>query len=258
LPPLVKSGVADEGGYGISMLMRLAEGFPDAVAKLTMQYRMNEDICQLSNIIAYKGLLKCGNDFIRHQKLDQSLSNKFSMIDPIYKPWMECAINPNQPVVFLDTDDNGYLEDNGVRVGAGGPINEFEASIVQGIILSLLICGLDNASIGVITPFRSQLRLFNDNPALHESRSKGLEICTIDRFQGRDKSVIIISLVRSNNEGNVGRLLQDFRRLNVAFSRAKHKMIIVGSFTTLQRGSDVLRPVLESLMQRNWVHKVPK
>ena len=258
LPPLVKSEVANEGGYGISMLMRLAEGFPDAVAKLTMQYRMNEDICQLSNIIAYKGLLKCGNDFVRHQKLDQSLSNKFSMIDPIYKPWMECAINPNQPVVFLDTDDNGYLEDNGVRVGAGGPINEFEASVVQGVILSLLICGLDNASIGVITPFRSQLRLFNDNPALHESRSKGLEICTIDKFQGRDKSVIIISLVRSNNEGNVGRLLQDFRRLNVAFSRAKHKMIIVGSFNTMQRGSDVLRPVLESLMQRNWVHKVPK
>ena len=257
LPPLVKSRVA-EGGYGISMLMRLAEGFPDAVAKLTMQYRMNEDICQLSNIIAYKGLLKCGNDFVRPQKLDQSLSNKFSMIDPIYKPWMECAINPNQPVVFLDTDDNGYLDDNGVRVGAGGPINEFEASIVQGIILSLLICGLDNASIGVITPFRSQLRLFNDNPALHESRSKGLEICTIDKFQGRDKSVIIISLVRSNKEGNVGRLLQEFCRLNVAFSRAKHKMIIVGSFNTMQRGSDVLRPVLESLMQRNWVHKVPK
>ena len=258
LPPLVVSGVADEGGYGISMLMRLAEGFPDAVAKLTMQYRMNEDICQLSNILTYKGLLKCGNDFVRHQKLDQSLSKKFSMIDPIYKPWMECAINPGQPVVFLDTDDNGYLEANGVRAGAGGPINEFEASTVQGIILSLLICGLSNASIGVITPFRSQLRILNENPALHESRSKGLEICTIDRFQGRDKSIIIISLVRSNNEGNVGRLLQDFRRLNVAFSRAKHKMIIVGSFTTLHKGSDALRPVLASLIQRNWVHKIPK
>ena len=171
---------------------------------------------------------------------------------------MECAINPGQPVVFLDTDDNGYLEANGVRAGAGGPINEFEASTVQGIILSLLICGLSNASIGVITPFRSQLRILNENPALHESRSKGLEICTIDRFQGRDKSIIIISLVRSNNEGNVGRLLQDFRRLNVAFSRAKHKMIIVGSFTTLHKGSDALRPVLASLIQRNWVHKIPK
>ena len=108
-----------------------------------------------------------------------------------------------------------------------------------------------------IFPLQPQLRILDDNPALRESKSKGLEICTIDRFQGRDKSAIIISLVRSNNEGKVGRLLQDFRRLNVAFSRAKKKMIIVGSFTTLHRGSDVLRPVLDFLRQRNWVYKIP-
>ena len=82
-------------------------------------------------------------------------------------------------------------------------------------------------------------------------------MCTIDRFQGRDKSAIIISLVRSNSEGKTGRLLQDFRRLNVAFSRAKKKMIIVGSFSTLQKGSDVLCPVLDSLSQRDWVYKMP-
>ncbi|KAL7538364.1 hypothetical protein ACHAXR_008501 [Thalassiosira sp. AJA248-18] len=82
-------------------------------------------------------------------------------------------------------------------------------------------------------------------------------MCTIDRFQGRDKSAIIISLVRSNKEGKSGRLLQDFRRLNVAFSRAKQKMIVIGSFSTLQRGSDVMRPVLDSLRQRNWVYTLP-
>jgi DNA replication ATP-dependent helicase Dna2 len=103
---------------------------------------------------------------------------------------------------------------------------------------------------------RPQLRLLNDKPALQESKNSGLEMCTIDRFQGRDKSVIIISLVRSNSEGKVGRLLQDFRRLNVAFSRAKKKMIIVGSFTTLHRGSNVLRPVLDSMHERNWVYKM--
>ena len=89
------------------------------------------------------------------------------------------------------------------------------------------------------------------------SNNDGLEISTIDRFQGRDKSVVIISLVRSNSEGKSGRLLQDFRRLNVAFSRAKHKMIIIGSYATLHRGSDVLRPVLESCRQRGWIEKVP-
>lgn len=98
--------------------------------------------------------------------------------------------------------------------------------------------------------------MLNENLALRESRSNGLEICTIDRFQGRDKAAIIISLVRSNREGKAGRLLQDFRRLNVAFSRAKQKMVVVGSFSTLHRGSDVMRPVLDSLKQRNWIHKL--
>ena len=248
--------------------------------------------CSFHLRLAYKGLLKCGNDHIRHQKLDRFPSTKITKINPIIKSWIERAINPDEPVVFLDTDGNGFLETNAIGVRAGGPINDFEASIVENIVLSLSVCGLDNSTIGVITPFRSQvsynilkrslktfsiyftlspfdnitshmfplqpqLRILDDNPALQEPKSNGLEICTIDRFQGRDKSAIIISLVRSNNEGKVGRLLQDFRRLNVAFSRAKKKMIIVGSFTTLHRGSDVLRPVLDFMRQRNWVYKIP-
>lgn len=104
---------------------------------------------------------------------------------------------------------------------------------------------------------RPQLRMLNDKPGLQDSKNDGPEMCTIDRFQGRDKSVVIMSLVRSNSEGKVGRLLQDFRRLNVAFSRAKKKMIIVGSFTTLHRGSDVLRPVLDFMRERNWVYMMP-
>ena len=99
--------------------------------------------------------------------------------------------------------------------------------------------------------------MLDDIPVLQESKKSGLEVCTIDRFQGRDKDAVIISLVRSNNEGKAGRLLQDFRRLNVAFSRAKKKMILVGSFSTLQKGSNVMRPVLESLRQRNWVYQLP-
>lgn len=80
---------------------------------------------------------------------------------------------------------------------------------------------------------------------------------TVDKFQGRDKRAIIVSLVRSNKEGKAGMLLQDFRRLNVAFSRAKEKMIIVGSYSTLLKGSHVLRPVLKSMQERGWVHALP-
>ena len=79
------------------------------------------------------------------------------MINPIHKPWIETAINPDKPVVFLDTDGNGYMETNGMEVGAGGPMNDFEASIVEHIVLSLSVCGLSKSSIGVITPFRSQV-----------------------------------------------------------------------------------------------------
>eukprot|EP00985_Skeletonema_marinoi_P002554 scaffold1057_cov203-Skeletonema_marinoi.AAC.2 len=246
LPPLVVSEVADQAGYGISMLMHLAEarGFPDAVAKLTMQYRMNEDICHFSNIVAYKGLLKCANDEVKNQKLHLPVPPKLET--NVDMKWIERVVNPNSPVVFLDCASKE----------SQGPVNTAEISIVKQCVKELSDCGLAMSSIGVITPFRSQLRALKDN--LNLMGNNELEISTIDRFQGRDKSVVIISLVRSNDEGKSGRLLQDFRRLNVAFSRAKHKMIIIGSYSTLHQGSDVLRPVLESCRERGWIQNVPE
>jgi len=158
LPPLVVSEVAESAGYGISMLMHLAEGFPNALSKLTMQYRMNEDIQTLSNIVAYKGDLKCGNDQIRNQKLILSdISSGLQATNLVDRHWITQAINPDQPVIFLDTDSSGWLELDGKRKGAGGPINHTEASIVQKLVLALPSCGIDNSDIGVITPFRSQV-----------------------------------------------------------------------------------------------------
>lgn len=108
--------------------------------------------------LAYKGLLKCGNDYVRHQKLEITLPKNLDTIGPaVDRPWIEQALNPNQPVVFIDTDAKGWLESDGIRKGAGGPINEFEASIVQKLVHSLSVCGLENSSVGVITPFRSQV-----------------------------------------------------------------------------------------------------
>jgi DNA replication ATP-dependent helicase Dna2 len=85
----------------------------------------------------------------------------------------------------------------------------------------------------------------------------GLELSTIDRYQGRDKFAIILSLVRSNPKGQVGRLLKDFRRLNVALTRAKCKMIIIGSFSTVYSGSDALKPVLDRIQTNNRVFHLP-
>jgi len=90
------------------------------------------------------------------------------------------------------------------------------------------------------------------------SRKKfGLEISTIDKYQGRDKEVIIVSLVRSNAQGKTGRLLEDYRRLNVAFSRAKHKLIILGSSRTLMRGSSVLGPLVDFMKGKGWIESLP-
>lgn len=109
----------------------------------------------MSNV-AYKGLLKCGNDYVRYQKLELS-KNSLDFVDPFDRGWLGTAINPDQPVVFLDTDGKGWLEMDGAKNGAGGPINYTESSLVEQIALSLSSCGLENSSIGVITPFRSQV-----------------------------------------------------------------------------------------------------
>lgn len=78
-------------------------------------------------------------------------------------------------------------------------------------------------------------------------KAQGLEVSTIDRYQGRDKDAIVLSFVRSNPKGKVGRLLEDFRRLNVAVTRAKCKLVMVGSYSTLLAGSTHLRASLERL-----------
>jgi DNA replication ATP-dependent helicase Dna2 len=96
--------------------------------------------------------------------------------------------------------------------------------------------------------------MLDESMVISASKVKGLEMGTVDVFQGRDKPVVILSFVRSNKEGKAGRLLQDFRRLNVAFSRAKQKIIMVGSFSTLYSGSDVMRPVLDSVRKSNQVY----
>jgi len=88
-------------------------------------------------------------------------------------------------------------------------------------------------------------------------KSDGLEVSTVDKYQGRDKEAIIVSFVRSNNKGKVGRLLQDIRRVNVAITRAKSKMILVGSFSTLCKGSTTLKDILEHIQRLKRIETLP-
>jgi DNA replication ATP-dependent helicase Dna2 len=104
----------------------------------------------------------------------------------------------------------------------------------------------------------AQLRILEDDATIASWKKEGLELSTIDRYQGRDKPVIILSFVRSNPAGKAGRLLQDMRRLNVALTRAKCKLVIVGSFSTLKKGSDPLRLLLARINKRDQRFLLPE
>lgn len=245
--------------YGVSMLKRLAEKHPDSVAQLTYQYRMHEDICQLSNDIVYEGKLKCANDSVakRQLTLHGFPENLPCVVNQNSSAWLNQVIDPSSAVTFLDTDNIKDtlcgastdpihpLERSYGWLAGGSIVNDTEASIVRITVGGFIACGLEASSIGVICPFRAQLRLLEECSSLSTWKCAGLELSTIDRYQGRDKSVIILSFVRSNTKGKVGRLLEDFRRLNVAVTRAKCKLIMIGSYSTLYNGSDVLKPVLK-------------
>ncbi|KAG7346830.1 DNA helicase [Nitzschia inconspicua] len=280
LPPLVNSEIAEEGGFGVSIMTHLAEKHPSAISPLNLQYRMNEEICRVSSEAFYGGMMKCGNDMVKYQRLQlPGFPGNLRTSSPTKNcAWIEKTVDPKYPVLFLNTDTvivsnkrslsttaaspvqaDGFVELEG-RLGGrpgGSTINETEANVVEALVETFMNCGLDGGSVGIISPFRAQIRIMEESERMASFKLSGLELSTIDKYQGRDKEVIILSMVRSNHKGSTGRLLQDGRRLNVAFTRAKCKMIIVGSFSTLCRGSSHLKPILTRMKQRQEILNLP-
>ncbi|KAF5095524.1 hypothetical protein DV451_004636 [Geotrichum candidum] len=130
--------------------------------------------------------------------------------------------------------------------------NPREADVVQLVVEALCQSGVAETAVGVLSVYRAQLRLLT---ARLRART-GVEVLTADRSQGRDKDCIVISLVRSNSHAAVGDLLRDWRRLNVSFTRAKSKLIIVGSRNTLE-GIGILRAFLDLVDDRGWAYELP-
>jgi DNA replication ATP-dependent helicase Dna2 len=233
---------------------------------------MNKTICKISSESMYGGQLRCGNDKVGSHllKLPGFPSSLPTPTSERFIAWLRSVVNPDQPVVFVDTDNitekkhtklsNTHEEKEFFalegKVG-GNVVNRTEAKLVCHILEAMQMCGHDISEIGVISPFRAQIRVIEDNPVLIPLKQKGLELSTIDKYQGRDKSTIVISFVRSNNKYIAGRLLQDARRLNVAFTRAKYKLIVIGSYQTLSNGSAPLRPILNRMEKRKQRLKLP-
>ncbi|XP_035007188.2 DNA replication ATP-dependent helicase/nuclease DNA2 [Hippoglossus stenolepis] len=258
LSPIVQNQEARSLGMDESLFKRL-ELHSEAVVHLNVQYRMNRQIMSLSNSLMYEGRLECGSERTASALLTlpfllsvQSELTSYSQTHPQHDlAWMQATLLPGNPVYFLDCSMVPALE----SVEQGGVSNHNEAALIH-MLLSLLIkAGCKPSDIGVIAPYRQQLKSIS--ALLLSSAFTGVEVNTVDKYQGRDKGLIVFSFVRSTTEeGNLGELLKDWRRLNVAITRAKHKLLMVGSATTLRRYAPVEK-LLNHLQQENMIIKLP-
>ncbi|XP_066304674.1 DNA replication ATP-dependent helicase/nuclease DNA2-like isoform X2 [Branchiostoma lanceolatum] len=261
LPPLVQSGTARRMGMDESLFKKMGH-HQSATATLNVQYRMNSDIMELSNTLMYDGKLRCGSDKVATARLDlpawTQLEEVMSELG-VASLWIREALRPEAPVRFLDTDKVPAVETS----EQGGLSNRTEAQLVRTLTAALVKAGCPQEDIGIIAPYRRQLRVLADLlqgagcPGMESSTGyPGVEINTVDKYQGRDKSVILVSFVRSNSGGQLGELLQDWRRLNVAITRAKHKLLLIGSLSTLRRYDPVAR-LLEHLSANQMLLELP-
>ncbi|KAF8066980.1 AAA domain-containing protein [Lyophyllum atratum] len=250
----VRNPAARKGGLDISLFRRLSDAHPHAVVNLAYQYRMNEDIMVLSNKLIYGDRLRCGSDEIARRSLvlpsRAFLNGLHAGSPPCHSDgcWIEALMSESCKAVFVDTDN---LPAHDSRVGDLVE-NKTEAELVRQLAEVLLRSGIREDQIGVITLYRQQVKLLGQRLQRH----KDIEILTADRSQGRDKDCIIISMVRSNDSGNIGDLVKDWRRMNVSFTRARSKLIIIGSRKTLQ-GAALLSEFFNLMDSRGWILPLP-
>ncbi|OQU96675.1 AAA domain-containing protein [Cladophialophora immunda] len=280
LPPLVQNKQALEGGLDVSLFKLLSDAQPDSVVNLEHQYRMAEDIMLLSKELVYSGRIKCGNEAVARRMLDipdldggmaahhftasalAKTSNHSTQTVCLASPscWLRRALSPSSRCLFLDTDSSTPRGLARETVAGARITNTIESILTAQLVTALIHSGVAARSIGVITFYRSQLALLkSDVKALAGSVASGeVEMHTADKYQGRDKEVVILSCVRSNENNHVGDLLKDWRRVNVAITRARSKLLLVGSRSTLE-GSDV--PILHGLTrimgEKGWILELP-
>ena len=216
LPPTVKSLAALKAGLGRTLMERLVENHPEAVTLLGVQYRMNEEIMRFSSDWFYDGKVKSAPQVKHRSILDYDI-----------------------PMEWIATDADGEE-----FIGESfGRINKKEAEQTLDILKQYFTkIGKtrileERIDVGVISPYRAQvqyLRHLVKRDAFFKPYRSLISINTVDGFQGQERDVILISLVRSNDDGQIG-FLRDLRRMNVAITRARMKLIILGNPDTMTR-----------------------
>ena len=230
LPPTVKSMAAAKGGLGETLMQKVVSLWPQAVRLLTVQYRMNKDIMAFPSQWFYHGQLQAAPEAADR------------MVSPLDTPlmWIDTSTAPDTAPNMNGTGDGA---DGEARTRNGSLSNAQEARLVIHTlrdyieIVSPTKVESERIDFGIITPYRSQARLIRRLLKMqHYFRKlkRHITVGTVDGFQGQERDVIVISLVRNNAEGNIG-FLRDLRRMNVAMTRARMKLIIVGDSQTLSR-----------------------
>jgi superfamily I DNA and/or RNA helicase len=219
LPPTVLSLEAAAEGFDRSLMQRQMELHgPEISRLLNVQYRMHHQIMDFSSRQFYDGRLVPDESVRLHQ-----LSDLVGVAD--------CPIT-REPVEFYDSAGANWdeeLEPNGLSKR-----NPQEANLALKKVDQLLAAGVQPLAIGVIAPYAAQVRLLRDSANRRRPQAlwRDVEIDTVDGFQGREKEAIVISLVRSNSVQEIG-FLADRRRMNVALTRARRKLIVIGDTATL-------------------------
>lgn len=220
LPPTILSNDAKREGFQVSMLERLIALYGHKIARrLTTQYRMHEQIMRFSSEEFYEGAL------VAADSVSLRLLADLPGITPC--PLTQTALR------FIDTAGSDCTEQE--EIEGSSRENPGEAEFVARQVRELLAAGVAPGEIAVITPYAAQVRLLRQ---LVEDQS--VEIDTVDGFQGRESDVVVISLVRSNSKGELG-FLADTRRMNVALTRARRKLIVFGDSSTLANHEFYLR-----------------
>ena len=215
LPPTVISREAEE--LKQTFFARFHASNPSSTHMLQIQYRMNEQILSFPRRKFYNDNLQSHHSVYAH-----SLRDIIVEMPAIISAVMSC-----DPVVFYDTTHGNADALEVHNQQSRSYENTYEARVTKQVVEELLQSGIKQQHIGVISPYQGQVRLIQDMLELSE-----IEVNSVDGFQGREKEVIILSLVRANEEKNIG-FLSDLRRLNVAITRAKRKLVIVGHHETL-------------------------
>ncbi len=218
LPPTVKDPQALRAGLGYTLMQAIVKNRPETVSLLKVQYRMNDEIMRFSSDWFYGGMLESAPEVKYRSILDF-----------------------DTPIEWINTEG---MDCNEEFVGENyGRINKPEAELSIAQLKSYILkigkeCFLEEKiDVGLISPYKAQvqyLRQLIRKDNFFKPYRSAITINTVDGFQGQERDVILISLVRANEEGQIG-FLNDLRRMNVAITRARMKLIILGDVSTLTR-----------------------